>query len=128
MSPLHPRMARELQTVALMIALYCRDQHGTKRGLCTDCRQLEEYARLRLRNCPFQENKTTCGNCPIHCYKPGMRKKIRTVMRYAGPRMMWHHPQLALGHMIDGRRKEPGPKKQKRAIKKANDPGYQQEI
>ena len=111
MSQPHPRMKRERQTVASMISLYCREQHGTKGRLCDDCRHLEEYARLRLKNCPFQENKTTCGNCPIHCYKPGMREKIRIVMRYAGPRMIWYHPLLALGHMIDGRRKKPGPKK-----------------
>jgi len=108
---MHARMKRERQTVSAMIALYCREQHGTEGRLYDDCRQLEEYARLRLKYCPFQENKTTCGNCPIHCYKPGMREKIRTVMRYAGPRMIWHHPLLALGHMIDGRRKKPGPKK-----------------
>ena len=111
MSQLHPRMERERKTVELMIGLYCREQHHTGEQLCEECRQLVEYARLRLKNCPFQENKTTCGNCPIHCYKPGMREKIREVMRYAGPRMMWHHPWLAVGHMIDGRRKEPGPKK-----------------
>jgi hypothetical protein len=40
-----------------------------------------------------------------------MREKIREVMQYAGPRMIWHHPLLAIGHMIDGRKKEPGPKK-----------------
>jgi len=111
MSPLHPRMERERKTVELMIGLYCREQHHAGEQLCEECRQLAEYARLRLRNCPFQENKTTCGNCPIHCYKPDRREKIREVMRYAGPRMMWHHPWLAVGHMIDGRRKEPGPKK-----------------
>ena len=115
MSQLHPRMAREQKTVELMIGLFCRDQHGTDGQLCGDCLQLKEYAGHRLKCCPFQENKTTCGNCPIHCYKPGMREKIRAVMRYAGPRMIWHQPLLALGHMIDGRRKEPGPKKRSKA-------------
>jgi len=115
MSPLHPRMERERKTVDLMISLYCREQHNAKEQLCEECRQLAEYAILRLKNCPFQENKTTCGNCPIHCYKPSMRDKIRAVMRYAGPRMLWHHPWLAVGHMMDGRRKKPGPKKKKQA-------------
>jgi hypothetical protein len=104
-------MKREQKTVELMIALYCRDHHHTKRELCHECRELVEYTRLRLKNCPFQENKTTCGNCPIHCYTPKLRDKIRVVMRYAGPRIAWRHPILAIGHMIDGRRKEPGPKK-----------------
>jgi hypothetical protein len=105
---MHPRMKRERKTVENMIKIYCRDQHKTEGVLCQECRELAEYALLRLRNCPFQENKTTCGNCPIHCYKPHMREKIRAVMRYAGPRMIRHHPLLAIGHMIDGLRKEPG--------------------
>ena len=111
---MHPRLEREQKTVELMIALYCRGHHHTKGNICEECRELVEYARLRLKNCPFQENKTTCGNCPIHCYKPKLRDKIRDVMRYAGPRMTWSHPILAIGHVIDGRRKEPGPKKKLR--------------
>ena len=110
---MHPRMKREQKTVEHMINIYCRDHHGTEGKLCKECRELVEYARFRLKNCPFQENKTTCGNCPIHCYKPKMRQKIRDVMRYAGPRMTLHHPLLAFGHMIDGMKKEPGPKKMK---------------
>ena len=113
MSQMHPRMEREQKTVELMIALYCRDHHHTMGKLCHECRELVEYARLRLKNCPFQENKTTCGNCPIHCYKPKLRDKIRVVMQYAGPRMTWRHPILAIGHVIDGLKKEPGPRKRK---------------
>jgi hypothetical protein len=30
-------------------------------------------------------------------------------MRYAGPRMIWSHPIMALRHLIDGRRKAPIP-------------------
>lgn len=108
---MHPRMRREQKTVEYMISIYCRDHHGTLGGLCEECRELRDYARFRLKNCPFQENKTTCGNCPIHCYKPNMREKIRDVMRYSGPRMTWKHPLLAFGHMVDGLKKEPGPKK-----------------
>lgn len=108
---MHPRMKREGKTVESMIGIYCREQHQTKGELCHECRELLEYARFRLRNCPFQENKTTCGNCPIHCYKPQMREKIREVMRYSGPRMIRHHPLLAIGHMVDGLKKKPGPRK-----------------
>jgi hypothetical protein len=39
-----------------------------------------------------------------------MRERVRTVMRYAGPRMMWRHPFLALAHLVDGRRPAPLPK------------------
>jgi len=108
-------MHREQKTVELMIGLYCRNHHHPIGTLCNDCRELVDYARLRLKHCPFQENKTTCGNCPIHCYKPGMKEKIKNVMRYSGPRMLLHHPILALGHMLDGRRKKPGPRKNRPA-------------
>jgi hypothetical protein len=43
-----------------------------------------------------------------------MREKIRDVMRYSGPRMIWHHPFLAIGHIFDGLRKKPGLRKKDR--------------
>ncbi len=89
-----------------MINIYCLGKHGTHDGLCADCSELLRYADKRLEKCPFQEGKTTCGNCKIHCYKPAMREKIKEVMRYAGPRMMTRHPISALHHFIDGLRKE----------------------
>ena len=67
------------------------------------------YAGMRLEKCPFQEHKTTCAKCPVHCYKRDRREQIRAVMRYAGPRMMLQHPRLAFYHLvIDGRREKPG--------------------
>jgi hypothetical protein len=90
-----------------MINIYCRAHHGRppQAGLCSDCRELLDYAGKRLDNCPFQEGKPTCGNCRVHCYSPRFREQIRTVMRFAGPRMLWSHPLMALRHLIDGRRK-----------------------
>ena len=46
------------------------------------------------------QKKPTCKKCPIHCYKPDMKEKMREAMRYAGPRMMWHHPIAAIRHLI----------------------------
>jgi hypothetical protein len=103
----HPRMARERRTVEAMIQIYCRGQHGMNGDLCAECQALAAYALQRLDRCPFQEAKTTCARCPVHCYKPEMRQRIRAVMRYAGPRMLYRHPVLALRHMLDERRKEP---------------------
>ncbi|MGD1993080.1 MAG: nitrous oxide-stimulated promoter family protein [Anaerolineae bacterium] len=101
------RIAREKKTVEAMIRICCRRHHLSGRALCDDCGELLAYARERLDRCPFQEGKTTCAKCPIHCYQPAMRERIRAVMRVAGPRMLWHHPVLALLHLIDGRRGEP---------------------
>ena len=102
----NPRMKRENSTVTAMIALYCRKNHGSNE-LCAECTSLLDYARGCLDKCPFQEGKPTCGKCPVHCFKPDIRVKIRAVMRYAGPQMIYRHPIMAIFHLIDSRRKEP---------------------
>lgn len=101
-----PRIEREMRTVTAMIQLYCREQHHSENSLCAECSALQDYAMRRLERCPFQEAKTTCAKCAVHCYTPAMREQIRIVMRYAGPRMLWKHPILAVQHLRDGRRSE----------------------
>ncbi len=101
----HPRMRRERKTFKVMLDIYCQGVHGTRGALCADCQQLLDYAMLRLDRCPFQESKPTCANCRVHCYRPAMREKVRAMMRYAGPRMLYRHPVLAFLHLVvDGRR------------------------
>jgi 23S rRNA C2498 (ribose-2'-O)-methylase RlmM len=100
-----PRIKREKKTIDAMVRLYCRKHHGTDGELCQECSELHDYAMLRLSMCPFQENKSTCGKCLVHCYKPDMKEKVAKVMRYSGPRMLLHSPVLALHHIFDGRKK-----------------------
>ncbi len=97
---------REKETVSQMIHLYCKKQHGTKQGLCPECAALEEYAQLRSDKCPFMETKTFCSNCKVHCYKPEMREKIRAVMRFSGPRMLFVHPVMAIRHVIESKKEQ----------------------
>ena len=109
-TPREPRrITREKATVAAMIALACADRHGESEGLCAGCRALRDYAHARLDRCPFGANKTTCGQCAIHCYKPDMRDRVREVMRYAGPRMLLRHPVMAMQHQLDALRSRLGP-------------------
>jgi len=100
-----PRIAREKRTITAMVTIYCRAHHGTAEELCSDCRELLDYAFRRLDRCPFGADKPTCGKCPIHCYKPSMRAEAKAVMRYAGPRLPWRHPIQALFHWVDGFRR-----------------------
>ncbi len=90
-----------------MIRLYCHAQHDTDKRLCSECQELELYALTRLRRCPYQGRKPTCARCPIHCYRSDMRQRMQSVMRYAGPRMLYRHPIMALTHLRDGLRKPP---------------------
>jgi hypothetical protein len=111
------RIGREKRTVRAMLHIYCRahhrageDQSGEGRSgeePCGECGELLDYALERLDRCPFGEGKTACVDCEIHCYKPAMRDRVREVMRFAGPRMIFRHPILAVLHLLDGRRKQP---------------------
>ena len=103
--PMHARLERERETIHAMIAIYCGGQHGVKGSLCADCQALLDYARVRLDRCHFGVQKPTCVHCPVHCYQPQYREKVRVVMRYAGPRMLWRHPVLSLRHWLDGIRR-----------------------
>ena len=104
---------REKETVSLMIRLYCHKKHGCKE-LCPECAALDAYARQRSDKCPFMETKTFCSNCKVHCYKKDMREKILEVIRFSGPRMIFHHPVMALRHVIET-------KKEKRRMEKNNE-------
>ena len=90
---------REKKTVSKMIRIYCRFKHGQKDSLCPDCKQLEEYAHRRLERCKFGEDKPSCQKCPIHCYKPEYREKMKEVMRFSGPKMVFFHPADAIRHL-----------------------------
>ena len=104
---LDQKRADEKMLVSEMIALYCRRQHKTPKGsLCPECRQLHDYALTRIDKCPFMETKTFCSNCKVHCYKPEMREKIREVMRFSGPRMIFYHPYLAIKHVIESKKEK----------------------
>lgn len=93
------RNRREKQTVRLMIAMFCRGRHETRNGLCSSCRELVEYAEQGLDKCPHQK-KPKCITCKVHCFDNDHRKRIREVMRYAGPRMLFTHPLVVLLHQL----------------------------
>ena len=93
----------EQHIIEKMIRLYCLKKHRQK-NLCPDCQALLDYALGRLERCPFQDSESFCSHCPVHCYKPEMRKRVQEVMRFSGPRMLFHHPVLVVKHMIESNR------------------------
>lgn len=103
------RREREMKTISQMVALHCSDVHADRarhetahcgEPVCEECKALDDYAVLRTRRCRMMDRKTSCEECGNHCYKPEMRERIRSVMRYAGPRMMTRHPIAALRHLL----------------------------
>ena len=96
------RIQEEKKTVEQMLRIYCRKVHHN--DLCGECQALLVYAHQRLDACNFGEEKPSCKKCPVHCYKPDMREKIRRVMRFAGPRMILYHPTAAIKHLLRERK------------------------
>lgn len=92
-------LRREKKTIEKMIGIYCRDKHLSN-NLCGDCKELLKYALKRIDNCLLIDNKPACVDCKIHCYKKDMKERIRIVMRYSGPKMIYRHPLLAINHLL----------------------------
>lgn len=96
------KQEHEIHTVGVMIGIYCKDKHKyqikNEARLCPECQKLMDYVTIRTKHCPHMAEKTFCSACKTHCYAPAKRKQIQEVMRYSGPRMMFHAPLLALYH------------------------------
>ena len=93
------RIDREKKVVRQMIEIFCHRHHATC-NLCDECEDLLKYALDRLDRCPKGPAKTSCRKCDIHCYAPVQKKRIREVMRYVGPKMIFIHPITAIRHLI----------------------------
>ena len=87
-----------------MVRLYCDRNHYKNGSLCDSCSELTEFANDRINRCVFQNDKPVCSECQIHCFRHDMREKIKVVMRFAGPRMIYSHPIIGIRHLIDKRR------------------------
>ena len=110
MPALKGRLVREYETLRKMVAIYCHDHHfGTASCPCAECRAFLYYAGQRLERCPYGQGKPTCARCPVHCYKRRQRQQARTIMRYAGPRMLLRHPWVTLRHSVDKLRRAEHP-------------------
>ena len=103
-SNIGPKIRKEKDTVEKMIRLYCEKKHrSSSETLCSECQNLLEYSFQRWEQCQYQEDKPTCRKCPVHCYRPTMRKEIRRVMRFSGPRLALRAPLDWIRHQINDR-------------------------
>lgn len=92
----------EYKTIKAMVNIYCRAHHNSaaKSVPCHKCTEFLTYANEKLDRCPYGQSKPTCNKCPIHCYKKELRQQAKAIMRYAGPRMLFRHPILAVKHLL----------------------------
>lgn len=103
--------------------IYCRGNHGGSErwplvsegaalgvygrkapAVCEECADLLRYAEQRRAYCP-KDPKPFCSYCDTHCYRPETAEHMREVMRYSGPRSIFHgHAIDGVRHLVDGRR------------------------
>jgi hypothetical protein len=112
------RERKDLKVLALFTAVYCGAHHADegerdhfepdepglqglgleRHRLCANCRGFLSYAFTRRLRCPL-DPKPVCKHCPVHCYRPGHRERVREVMRFSGRHLirrgridlLWHY-------------------------------------
>ena len=105
---LTPYLTGEYLTIKAMTQIYCQAHHKEGNSApCKDCQSFLEFAKKKLALCPYGDDKPACSKCPVHCYGKNKREQAKVIMRYAGPRMLWRHPVMALKHLIQKRRAVP---------------------
>ena len=97
------RIFREIVTIEKMIKIY-KKSHPAPDDNPEYYQTLFSYAVKRLEKCRYGEAKPACKQCPIHCYQPKQREQMKIIMRWAGPKMLYSHPILAIRHLIDDRK------------------------
>ena len=102
------RIRREKKTVEVMIGMYCRARHRGAAVPCEGCSGLLSYALRKIDACLFHERKPACSECRVHCYSRDMRERVRSMMRFSGPRMLLVHPVLSVLHIADRIRRPDG--------------------
>jgi hypothetical protein len=96
---LKSRLNTEKKVFRDMVVLYCKKNH-TVNSPCEECKKIIDYGFKKIEICPYGESKPFCSKCSIHCYEKNMQKKVKEIMRYSGPRIIFYHPIASLKHLI----------------------------
>lgn len=93
------RLEKEKVIFEKMILIYCKNNHKENHP-CSQCIDIINYGKNKINNCPFDNSKPFCSKCSIHCYEKNVQKKVKEIMRYSGPRIIFYHPITSLKHLI----------------------------
>ena len=93
------------KTLISMFRIYCRAmKHERSSGeggkLCSSCSELLNYSLDKTAKCQWKKEGRLCSSCPVHCFEPEERERIKVVMRFSGPRLMLSHPLFAIRYLI----------------------------
>lgn len=100
---MNDRRRLDEKTLYAMQLIYCSAKHAKdagEDGLCDPCRDLLKYSLERTKNCSYKAQGRLCSACEIHCFENEQRARIRQVMRFSGPRLIFRKPALALRYLF----------------------------
>lgn len=117
------KVREDTRIVAGLGAIYCAGVHADRERpplesdaatlgvygrrvprLCAECAEHIRYAEKRRAYCP-KDPKPFCAHCDTHCYSAAESEWQRQMMRYAGPRSMWHGYAIpGIKHALEARK------------------------
>lgn len=105
---INPEFQKDAEKLLRFVSIYCRSHHSGLEGLpfhfhypkipvrilndqpvCGQCAELLKHAIVMRVLCPLVP-KPKCRKCPQNCYRPEYRDAMEVVMRYSGPRSLFH--------------------------------------
>jgi len=117
------KVRSDTRIVAGLGAIYCAGNHRDRRRsplvsdgaalgvygrrvprLCDECAEHIRYAEKRRAYCS-RDPKPFCAHCDTQCYRADELAWQRQMMRYAGPRSMWHGYAIpGIKHALEARK------------------------
>ena len=100
--PVDINSAHDLKTLEAIGRIYCSAHHDSaehdEAGLCPSCREAVSATFERASNCPNHQTGN-CEDCEIKCQRGDAQARIRQIMRYSAPRMLFRHPLMTLEYL-----------------------------
>lgn len=93
---------KDLATLEAMAQIYCDAHHiGMNKdavNLCIECREAVIATLNRTQVCP-NGHIHNCQDCDIKCQRGDGQSRIKAIMAYSAPRMLWRHPLMTFTYL-----------------------------
>lgn len=93
---------KDRKTLEAIGLIYCRAHHESaskdEAGLCPSCREAVDATLERAQNCP-NDHDGNCQDCDIKCQRGEAQERIKRIMRYSAPRMLFRHPLMTFEYL-----------------------------
>ena len=93
---------KDLKTLEAMARIYCSKWHAASAkdaaGVCEECRTAVEATFNRADACPY-DHAHNCQDCTTKCQRGENQERIKQIMRYAAPRMIYRHPLMTFEYL-----------------------------